>query len=255
MLTLDGISKTFSGIRGHTEAVRDVAFTVARGEFFSIIGPSGCGKTTLLDIVAGLTRPTAGEATIAGVPIKGPGPDRGVVFQDFALLPWLPVQDNIGFGLAIRRLPKDERRRRVAEHVSLVGLGGFEGSRPAQLSGGMKQRVAIARALVNDPEILLMDEPFGSLDALTRETMEQELLRIWSDAGATVVFVTHNIDEAIVLSDRIAVMSGRPGTVVDVVTVDLERPRSRGTLHTEEFIRLQSRLRDLVGGNLGADGS
>ena len=255
MLSLEGISKTFTGVRGHTQAVRNVGFTVAKGEFFSIIGPSGCGKTTLLDIVAGLTKPTSGTAAVANVRIDGPGPDRGVVFQDFALLPWLPVQDNIGFGLAVKRVPKDERQRRVAEHVAMVGLEGFEGTRPGQLSGGMKQRVAIARALVNDPEILLMDEPFGSLDALTREAMEQELLRIWSETGTTVVFVTHSIDEAIVLSDRIAVMSGRPGTVVDIVDVDLPRPRSRETLHSQDFIRLQSRLRDLVGGNLGDNGS
>lgn len=253
MLALSSVSKTFAGVRGHTEAVRDATLTVARGEFFTIIGPSGCGKTTLLDIVAGLTKPTSGTVTLAGTPIEAPDPSRGVVFQDLALLPWLCVRDNIGFGLAIRGVPKDQLEWRVAEHIDLVGLQGFETSRPDQLSGGMKQRVAIARALVNGPEILLMDEPFGSLDALTREAMEQELLRIWRETGATVVFVTHSIDEAIILSDRIAVMSDRPGTVLDVVDVGLPRPRSREMLRTDEAVRLQARLRRLVSGDLGPD--
>jgi NitT/TauT family transport system ATP-binding protein len=255
VLEARGLTKTFDAPAGAITALTGIDLTIHRREFVCVIGPSGCGKSTLIRLVAGLEEPSGGSIALEGREVHGPGPGRGMVFQSYTLFPWLTVRGNVEFGLRMTGHKPDEAAEEAAHWIELVGLSRFADAYPSQLSGGMKQRVAIARALVNDPEILLMDEPFGSLDALTREAMEQELLRIWSDAGATVVFVTHNIDEAIVLSDRIAVMSGRPGTVVDVVTVDLERPRSRGTLHTEEFIRLQSRLRDLVGGNLGADGS
>lgn len=255
MLALEAVSKTFRGVRGHVDALQDVTFTVAEGEFFSIIGPSGCGKTTLLDIVAGLVTPSSGRVTLAGQPVEGPGPDRGVVFQDFALLPWLSVADNIAFGLKLRHAPPQDTRKRVAGYIELVGLSGSEDARPAELSGGMRQRVAIARALAGDPSVLLMDEPFGSLDALTRETMEQEITRIWSETGATVLFVTHSIEEALLLSDRVAVMSPRPGTIVDIVEVALPRPRTRDTLHLRESVRLSSLLRDLVAGAVPRSGT
>lgn len=242
-ISLSGVSKTY----GRAPVVSDVTLEIRAGEFFGLIGPSGCGKTTVLNVVAGLLQPSGGDVAVGGRPVTAPGPDRGVVFQDFALLPWLSVEGNVAFGLAIRGLPRAEVRARTAAHIEMVGLTGWEESRPAQLSGGMKQRVALARALANDPEILLMDEPFGSVDALTREVLERELLRIWRDAGCTVLFVTHSIDEAILLSDRVGVMSGKPGRLVDLVDVGLPRPREHAALRTEEAVALRERLLASVG--------
>ena len=194
-------------------------------EFLTILGPSGCGKTTLLNIIAGFDRATSGDVRLDGEAILKPGPDRGVVFQEYALFPWLTVEQNIEFGLRERRIAKAQRRARVRDQIASVGLSGFERRYPQELSGGMRQRVAIARALVNDPKILLLDEPFAALDAQTRTLMQQELLRVWSAARRTAIFITHNIEEAILLGDRVVVMTARPGRIKEIVAVDLRRPR------------------------------
>jgi NitT/TauT family transport system ATP-binding protein len=207
-----------------------------RGEFVSIVGPSGCGKSTLLGVTAGLMSPTAGEVLIDGCPVRGPGPDRAVVFQEIALLPWRTVLDNVGFGMEFRRVPPAERRRVAETHIRLVGLAGFQHHYPHQLSGGMRQRVGIARALAVDPEILLMDEPFGALDAQTRLLMGDELLRIWEQTRKSVVFVTHDLDEAIYLSDRVVMMTARPGRVKADVSIALPRPRTAGIRNSVEFL-------------------
>ncbi len=206
-------------------AVRDVNVEVRAGEFVCLLGPSGCGKSTLLNIAAGFIRPTSGSLVLDGRPIIGPGPDRGVVFQEHALFPWLSVVDNIGFGLRMRGVSADVRRDTVRRYLALMGLAGFERSFPKDLSGGMRQRVAIARALANDPTMLLMDEPFASLDAQTRRLMQNELMRVWQQARKTVLFVTHSIEEALLLSDRIVVMTARPGTIRDIIPVESPRPR------------------------------
>jgi sulfonate transport system ATP-binding protein len=206
-------------------ALRDVDLEIAPGEVLAVVGGSGCGKSTLLKIIAGLDRQHEGTVEVAGVPVTGPGPDRGVVFQEHRLLPWLTVEENVAF--AVRHLDPEARRRTVAEHVALVGLAGFERCYPAQLSGGMAQRVAIARALAPRPGVLLLDEPFGALDAFTRMQMQEEVLRIWQAERTTLVLVTHDIDEAVFLGDRVVVMGTRPGTVRRVFPVELARPRDR----------------------------
>jgi NitT/TauT family transport system ATP-binding protein len=217
-----GVSKTYDGAkkRGALLALEDVSLRVPRGEFLSLIGPSGCGKTTLLKCIDGLLPISGGEIRVDGTRISGPGRDRAVVFQDFRLLPWRTVLGNIMFPLeSIGGSSKADRERTAREYVELVGLQGFEDSYPHQLSGGMQQRVGIARALAMNPDILLMDEPFGALDAQTREVMQVELRRIWKLTGKTVVFVTHGVDEALVLSQRVVVLSGRPGRIVDDIPV------------------------------------
>jgi len=206
-------------------AVDGVSFDVAEGEFLTVLGPSGCGKTTVMNVIAGLVRPSSGNVTVGGEPIKGPGPDRAVVFQDYALLPWRTVYDNIRFGIEMVRSDRKKSRTAIEEAIELVGLGGFRNSYPHELSGGMQQRVGLARALVADPRILLMDEPLGAVDALTREVMRAELERIIAETRKTVVFITHSIDEAILLGDRVVVFSTNPGSVREIITVDLERPR------------------------------
>jgi NitT/TauT family transport system ATP-binding protein len=208
-------------------ALRDISLTVTQGEFLAIVGPSGCGKTTLINMIAGFVKPLSGVVKVRGVEVNGPGADRAMVFQDYALLPWRTVERNVEFAIENRRgyVPKVERRRRIASALELVGLVGFETSYPHELSGGMRQRVGIARALVGEPEILLMDEPFGAVDAMTREAMQAELEKIIAETRQTVVFITHSIDEAITLGDRIVVVSNRPGTIREIIDVDLPRPR------------------------------
>ncbi|AWS44339.1 ABC transporter ATP-binding protein [Streptosporangium sp. 'caverna'] len=208
-------------------ALRDISLTVMQGEFLAIVGPSGCGKTTLINMIAGFVKPLSGVVRVRGAEVSGPGADRAMVFQDYALLPWRTVERNVEFAIENRRghVPKAERRRRIASALELVGLVGFEKSYPHELSGGMRQRVGIARALVGEPEILLMDEPFGAVDAMTREAMQAELEKIIAETRQTVVFITHSIDEAITLGDRIVVVSNRPGTIREIIDVDLPRPR------------------------------
>ena len=222
-----------------TEALQKVSFDVEDGEFVCLLGPSGCGKTTLLRIIAGLETLTSGEITLNGTPITGPDPKRGMVFQQYSLFPWRTILDNITFGLEMQGIKKVEARKQVEKYIDLVGLEQFKNSYPYELSGGMQQRAAIARALANEPEVLLMDEPFGALDAQTRNTLQDELLKIWEHRHVTILFVTHSVDEAVFLSDRIVVMTSRPGRVREIVTVELPRPRCRTGAEA-------NRLRDYV---------
>jgi sulfonate transport system ATP-binding protein len=224
-LELQSVSKSFGSNGSTLTVLRDIDLTISDGEFICVVGGSGCGKTTLLRILAGLELNYTGSVQLAGAPVKGPGLDRGLVFQEHRLLPWLTVEQNIAFGIS--ELPAAQRSEKVRHYVELVGLKGFEHSYPHQLSGGMAQRVAIARALAGHPQLLLLDEPFGALDALTRIRMQQELLRIWGLQRTTMILVTHDIDEAIYLADRIVIMSPRPGTIKRVINVDLLRPRDR----------------------------
>jgi NitT/TauT family transport system ATP-binding protein len=227
-------------------ALDGINLAVADGEFVSIVGPSGCGKTTFLSVVDGLIPATGGQILVDGTAVTRPGPDRAVVFQDASLLPWRTVLDNVLYGLECIGVPRREARERAAHFVALVGLTGFEHSYPHELSGGMQQRVNLARALVMDPKILLMDEPFAALDAQTREAMQEELLRIWKAAGKTVLFITHQIDEAIFLSDRVIVFSGRPGRVRDSIAIDIERPRALRLKREPRFHALEDRIWTLI---------
>ena len=226
IVELLGVSKQFELQGQRIDALRDAHLRVRKGEFVCLIGASGCGKSTLLRIVAGFEEPTRGKALMWSTPITGPGPERGMVFQDYGLFPWLTVRGNIGFGPAARGRPAAEVRDTVERFITLVGLQRFADAYPHQLSGGMKQRVAIARVLANDAEIVLMDEPFGALDAMTRERLQDELLEIWQRTGLTVLFVTHSIEEAIFLGDRIVVMSPGPGRIETEIAVELPRPRA-----------------------------
>jgi ABC-type nitrate/sulfonate/bicarbonate transport system ATPase subunit len=224
-LTIRGVTKRFALGDDEVVALAPVDLTITPGEFVCLIGASGCGKSTLLRIVAGFEEPTTGEASVNGKTITGPGRDRGMVFQDYALFPWMTVRENISFGPRQRQLPAGEVERTTDEFVKMVGLERFAERYPSQLSGGMKQRVAIARVLANNANILLMDEPFGALDALTREQLQNELLQIWSRTGVTTIFVTHSVEEAVLLADRVLVMSAGPGRIDSDFRVDLTRPR------------------------------
>ncbi len=237
LLSIEGLHKAFRTRAGNVAALRHIDLDIAEGEFVSIVGASGCGKSTLLRIIAGLEQGSEGSVFLAGSRISRPGRDRGMVFQEHRLLPWLTIEDNVAFGLS--GADRAEKARLVREHLSLVGLEGFAGAYPHQLSGGMAQRAAIARALVNRPRILLLDEPFGALDALTRIQMQQEILRIREAGRTTMILVTHDIDEAIFLGDRVVVMSNRPGTIKRIVAVDLPRPRDRAGY---EFVRIRKRI-------------
>jgi NitT/TauT family transport system ATP-binding protein len=225
IVEIKGVSKVFKLQDQTIRALSDANLVIRKGEFVCLIGASGCGKSTLLRIMAGFERPSDGQALMWGKPIDGPDPGRGMVFQDYALFPWLSVRDNIGFGPAARGLPKSEVDAIVDKFVALVGLQTFASAYPHQLSGGMKQRVAIARVLANDAELVLMDEPFGALDAMTRERLQDELLEIWQRTGLTVVFVTHSIEEAIFLAGRVVVMTPGPGRIESDNPIALARPR------------------------------
>lgn len=228
-------------------ALRDVTLSVADAEFVAIVGPSGCGKTTLLNIVAGLLPYERGRVSIDGRRIDGPGPDRAVVFQHASLLPWRTIAGNVRYGMELqKRFGADEMHRRVEHFVRLVGLAGFERHYPSELSGGMQQRVNLARALASDPAVLLMDEPFAALDAQTREVMQAELLKIWSTQKKTVVFITHQINEAVYLADRVVVMSARPGTVKGVFEIPFERPRPLHLKRDPRFLQLEDAIWQLV---------
>jgi NitT/TauT family transport system ATP-binding protein len=226
-LVVDRVSKRFGEGGAGTDALRGVSLAVDEGEFVCLLGPSGCGKTTLLRIVAGLETPSEGEVRVDGVPVTGPTPRLGMIFQDYSLYPWRRVVDNVGFGLELAGVPKEARLATAREYLGLVGLAGFERAYPYELSGGMRQRVAVARALATDPAVVLMDEPFGALDAQTRNAMQRELLEIWRKTKKTVLFVTHSVDEAVFLADRIVVLTPRPGRVREVVEVCDPRPRDR----------------------------
>ncbi|MDR1977670.1 MAG: ABC transporter ATP-binding protein [Synergistaceae bacterium] len=239
--TLDG------GKKGTFFALKNLNIKVQKGEFFSIVGPSGCGKSTLLDLLVGLARPDEGELLIDGKPITGPKLDCGIVLQGYALFPWRTARKNIEFGLQMKGIPRKKRREISDRYIKLVELEGFENHYPSELSGGMQQRVAIARVLAYDPEVLLMDEPFAAVDAQTRETMQDELLSIWAKTGKTIIFVTHSIEEAVGLSDRIAVLSRSPGTVREVVDVRLPRPRTIGDVrNTPDFSLISHRIWELL---------
>lgn len=234
-IVVDRVSKVYESDGDPVRALDDVQFDVTRGGFVSVVGPSGCGKSTTFRIIAGLETPTAGGVYVENEHVTGPGPDRGMVFQTDALFPWRTVRENVAYGLEEVGTPEGyDRDGRIAYCLDLVGLAEFADAYPRELSGGMRQRVGIARALAVDPPILLMDEPFGSVDERTKTTLHDELLDIWRETGKTILFVTHDIEEAVYLSDRIVVFSDRPGTVVDEVTVDLDRPRDRtGTSFAE----------------------
>ncbi len=232
--------------RSRVVALEDVSFDVAPQEFAVIVGPSGCGKSSLLYLAAGLAEATSGTILLNGRAVEGPGADRGMVFQSYTLFPWLTVRRNVEFGLRRRRVPAAERSERVAHYLHEVGLDKFADAYPKELSGGMMQRVAIARALANDPEILLMDEPFGALDSQTRMSMQNLLLRVWEHTHKTVLFVTHDIDEAVLLGDRVYVMSARPGRIKRMVPVDLPRPRSMAMVMEPDFIAIKREVLGLI---------
>ena len=242
VLRLLGVRKVFDQL----EAIRNVTFDIGQGEFVSLLGPSGCGKSTLLMMIAGLTAPTAGEIALAGTPVVGPRPDVGVVFQSPVLLPWRTVLGNVLFPIELLRRPREKYRARALELLRMTKLDDFVGALPRQLSGGMRQRAAICRALIHDPSTLLMDEPFSALDAITRDDMAVELLRIWQANRKTVVFVTHSIREAAFLSDRVMVMGRRPATIIDEVRIELPRPRTIAMTEEDGFNRYVRRLRKCI---------
>jgi NitT/TauT family transport system ATP-binding protein len=234
-IRIERLDKTYRSRGGEVVALQGVDLTVETGEFVTIVGPSGCGKSTFLNVLLGLIKPDSGDLRVRGKPIAGPGTDRAMVFQEFGLLPWRTVLNNIELGLELKGVPVETRRGICHRFIHMVGLAGFEGHYPHELSGGMKQRVGLARALATDPDVLLMDEPFAALDAQTRDLMQVELLRIWQEARKTVLFVTHQIDEAIYLSDRVLVMTKRPGHAKKMFTIELPRPRDYEMRVTPEF--------------------
>jgi NitT/TauT family transport system ATP-binding protein len=241
-LSVVEVRKEFAGRRETVIAIDDISFDLAENEFATLVGTSGCGKSTLLAIIAGLEIQTAGEVLIDGAPVAGPGRDRGVVFQSYTLFPWLSVEKNVEFALQGEGLNRKSKREIAREHLELVGLSQFHDALPYQLSGGMRQRVAIARALCYRPKVLLMDEPFGALDAQTRQLMQELLTGIWEAHRLTVLFVTHDIEEAVFLSDRVYLMTARPGRLKEVVDIDLPRPRTFESLSSGEFLEYKSRL-------------
>ncbi len=249
-LTVTGLSKTYGDLDApdSVTALRDVSFEVPNNQFCSILGHSGCGKTTLLNIAAGFEPPTTGTVMVEGEPIRAPGWQNTMIFQDYALFPWMSVSQNIVFGLEMKGLARHKRSGITQHYIELVGLNGFADKYPHQLSGGMRQRVAIARALAVQPHLLLMDEPFAALDAQNRSFMQDELVRIWQREPKTVMLVTHSIDEAIKLSDCIAVMTRRPGRVKEFIIVDLPRPRDEDG---SSYLKLKRRLRDLIHDEVG----
>jgi len=242
-IEIQGVHKVFGSDANRVVALNDVSLTIGKDEFVCVVGPSGCGKTTLLNLLAGFEPPTLGQVRAFGHEIKAPGPDRTMMFQDYALFPWLTVKGNIEYGLKRRGIGRDERKHIIQHYVDLIDLKGFERKYPQQLSGGMRQRVALARALAVNPSVLLMDEPFAALDSFTRERMQDELVTVWQREKKAVFFITHNIDEAIKLADRIVVMSPRPGRIVEVIAVDARRPRD---VDSEENVKIAREVREML---------
>lgn len=255
-ISIQSVSKSFRSKRTQegsktdqerVSAIQNINLDVKPGEFMVIVGPSGCGKSTLLDLLAGLTNPSSGQILLDGKPITGPNLDRGIVFQQYALFPWKTALGNVEFGLEAKGVPRKERRRLALEYIGLVGLTGFENRYPHELSGGMKQRIAIARSLAYDPDVLLMDEPFAALDAQTRETLQSELLRIWETTKKTILFITHGIEEAVYLGQRVAVMTSRPGRIKEVITIPFEARTSEEDLRSHpDFVRVRHQIWDLL---------
>jgi ABC-type nitrate/sulfonate/bicarbonate transport system ATPase subunit len=245
-LIIQGLNKSFLSERSSLLALKDINMQVYRNEFVCVVGASGCGKSTLLSIIAGLDEPTSGEILLDGQPIDGPGADRGMVFQNYTLYPWLTVAKNIEFGLKLQKIPPKERKQRVCYYMEIVGLTRFADALPRALSGGMKQRVAIARALVNQPEILLMDEPFGALDAQTKEVLQEFMLQLWRQTQTTVLMVTHDVEEAVFLAQRIYVLSARPGQIKAEVEINLDGDRDLTIKATPAFQAKRRQVLDLL---------
>ena len=247
-IVFDHVSMEFATASGPLRVVEDVSYRIRDGEFVSIIGPSGCGKTTTMNLVAGFAMPTKGSVLLDGVPVDGPGPDRGVIFQEYGVFPWLTVRQNIAFGLNLRagRVPAEERNAICDRYMRLMGLADFADAWPKTLSGGMRQRLAIARAYAVRPQFLLMDEPFGALDAQTRSAMQDLLIEVLQAEGKTVMLITHSVEEAVYLSDRIVVMTARPARIREIVTVPFGHPREQSLHETHEFGELRSHVRDVV---------
>ena len=254
ILQVKNLGKTFSSRQAETVALRNINLETHRREFLCIVGPSGCGKSTLIRILAGLEEQTSGEVLLEGNPVAGPGRDRGMVFQGYTLFPWLTVKKNVMFGLEVNNMNKASAEREALQWLDLIGLEKFADLYPHQLSGGMKQRVAIARALANQPRILLMDEPFAALDAQTRAKMQAHLLEIWRKIDITIVFITHDLDEAIFLADRILVLKAHPGEVQELIEVPVPRPRHLSQIISDEFLATKARLEELIYSiNIGHD--
>ncbi|NLJ25811.1 MAG: ABC transporter ATP-binding protein [Firmicutes bacterium] len=245
-LRVHHVSKVFEQKTRIVTALEDTNFDVREGEFVTILGPSGCGKSTILKVIAGLTEPSSGYVMLNNQRVNGPGADRGMVFQAYTLFPWLTVEQNIGFGLQLKGIAKPQRHKIVQHYLELIGLNGFGAMYPNNLSGGMKQRVAIARALANDPEVLLMDEPFGALDAQTRTVMQELLLKVWEESQKTILFVTHDIDEAIFMGDRVYVMTARPGRLKAEIPIPIHRPREFSIKTSPEFMHLKAEILELI---------
>jgi ABC-type nitrate/sulfonate/bicarbonate transport system ATPase subunit len=245
-LLIQGLNKNFPGKQGNLLVLKDIQMKVYRNEFVCVVGASGCGKSTLLNIIAGLDEPTSGTLLLEGEPIEGPGADRGMVFQNYTLYPWLTVAQNIEFGLKLKQMPMSERREVVQYYLDIVGLTRFANVLPRALSGGMKQRVAIARALANEPDILLMDEPFGALDAQTKEAMQEFMLQLWQRTHLTVLMVTHDVEEAIFLAERIYVLSARPGQIKAEVRIELENKHNLAIKNTAAFRSQRQALVHLI---------
>ncbi len=241
-LKIDNVYKEYQGRNGKTVALNGVNLDIRENEFICVVGPSGCGKSTLLNIIAGLLEPTSGSVYLDGKQIEGTGVERGVVFQQYALFPWRTVIKNVMFGLEMKKAPKEEARQIALKYIEAVGLKGFENAYPKELSGGMKQRVAIARAYAANPEVLLLDEPFGALDAQTRVQLQTELLNTWEKEKKTCFFITHDVDEAIILAQRVIIMSARPGRIKRIVEIDIPYPRTQETKSDERFLQLKAEI-------------
>lgn len=239
---IENVKKTYQGRNGEVVALNGVNLDIAENEFVTVVGPSGCGKSTLLNIIAGLLEPTSGKIICSGKEVKGTGPDRGVVFQQYALFPWLTVKKNVMFGLNMKGIRGKEAEEIAMKYIGMVDLEKFSDHYPKELSGGMKQRVAIARAYAANPEVLLMDEPFGALDAQTRTQLQQELLNTWEKEQKTCFFITHDVDEALILGQRVVIMSARPGRIKDIVDVDIPYPRNQETKMTDRFLELKNQI-------------